>query len=91
MTKRPLMMPLPLGEVRPDHVYSMPDPDELGPAFTEVYRAHYYGEGAVSRDALARVLMLANGYLWLTSEGPGQTDCLRKLRDIWRARKARAL
>lgn len=68
--------------------YSMPDPDEHAEAYGEVYRCLYGGE-ELSREQLKRVLELAGGYMALTTYELGQECCVEKLRDIWRARRAR--
>lgn len=46
------------------------------------------GKRVVTYTHAAYVLMLANAYLTLTTYELGQEHCLRKLRDIWRARRA---
>lgn len=82
-------MRLPHGEADPAKRYSMPDPDELHASYERVYRARWYGGPAASEDDIAYVLTLAGGYLDLTTYTLGQECCVGKLRDIWRARRAR--
>lgn len=79
---------LPHDEADERNRYSMPDPDEHADALGEVYRHCYYGESLDLED-LKRVLALAQGYLDLTTYTLGQECCVGKLRDIWRARRAR--
>jgi hypothetical protein len=67
----------------------MPDPDVLRDAYAVVYRHEYYGERAPTDSETAMVLTLAAGYLDLTMYELGQECCVKKLRDIWRARRAR--
>jgi hypothetical protein len=70
--------------------YSMPDVDELHDAYIRLYRAVWYDhEGAPDIEDIKRVLMLANGYVSLTTYELGQECCVGKLRDIWRARRHR--
>ena len=85
---RPLLMRLPIGSTDPGETYAMPDPDVLGEAFERAYRHRYYGEGLGDQRDWDRVLMLARGYLGLTTYELGQECCVEKLRDIWRARRA---
>lgn len=96
--KRGLLLRLPHDETDERKRYSHPDPDELADAYAVVYRHHYYGERAPTREEMARVLVLAGGYLDLTTYGSapdrslgygGQEHCVKHLREIWRARKAR--
>jgi len=87
MASRP-MLQLPHGETNPRKRYVFPNPDELAAAYTAVRRHHYNGEREPTRQEMARVLMLAGGYLGLTTYELGQECCVEKLRDIWRARRA---
>lgn len=82
-------MSLPHDETDERERYSMPDPDEHADAFSRVYRHRWYGEAEPSREDFERVIMLADGYLSLTTYELGQECCVEKLRDIWRARRAR--
>lgn len=79
---------LPHGEDDPNKTYTMPDPDELGDAFSRAWMARFSGKHAAKND-MAAVLMMANAYLHLTTYSLGQEVCVGKLRDIWRARRAR--
>ncbi|MCC6649040.1 MAG: hypothetical protein IT374_26165 [Polyangiaceae bacterium] len=54
-----------------------------------VYRWRFHGERAPTPGEVARVLMLAGDYLHLTRYVLGQEHCVRQLRDLWRARRAR--
>jgi hypothetical protein len=80
---------LPHDATHPDQEYSMPDPDALLSAYVRAYRNHHYGEPCAPDD-IDRVIMLAAGYLQLTYYAQSQTASIGKLRDIWRARAARA-
>lgn len=87
-----MLIKLPHDETDPDKRYSMPDPDALADAYQRV-RSHWSrgaqpSEGNMESD-LAAVLALARGYLDLTTYELGQECCVGKLRDIWRARRAR--
>jgi hypothetical protein len=91
-------MLLPHGETEERKRYAMPDPDALGPSYGRLYDATWYRHPfgtplpetiEVSREDLRRLLSLANGYLTLTTYELGQEHCVSKLRDVWRARKAR--
>jgi hypothetical protein len=79
---------LPSGETDPGKRYSMPDPDALADAYSALYRARWYGERDATPEEVSQVLMLAQAYLHLTTYELGQECCVRKLRDIWRARRA---
>lgn len=90
MTK-PLRITLPHDETDESRRYSLPDPDELREAYAAVYRwHHWHGPVPPTREEWTRVLMLASGYLDLTTYDGGQECCVGKLRDLWRARRARA-
>lgn len=82
-------MPLPHGESDPAKEYSMPDPDALLETYDAAYSAHYSEKRALTEHQLAVILTLASGYLDLTMYALGQECCVEKLRDIWRARRAR--
>lgn len=89
--KAPLLlrMKLPHAETRPEHVYSMPDPDGLLEIYSRAYRRHFSEKQPLTEQEIAAVLTLAGGYLDLTMYELGQECCVGKLRDIWRARAAR--
>jgi hypothetical protein len=70
------------------HRYGMPDPDACADAFVIAYRHRYCGERAPSPIEVGKLLQLADGYLTLTTYALGQECCVRKLRDIWRARRS---
>jgi hypothetical protein len=80
---------LPTPDAPPDKTYSMVDPDYLPEALREVYGWLYYSEREPSRQALAHVVAMAEDYMHLTTYELGQENCVKKLRDIWRARRAR--
>lgn len=88
-------MRLPHDETDERKRYAMPDPDALAPAYGSLYDAAWYrGDRTtetvtVSREELRRLLSLAGGYLDLTTYELGQEHCVEKLRDVWRARRAR--
>lgn len=90
------MLRLPHGETRPERRYSMPDPDGLAADYLAVREKLYPGGledlpkvVVLGRVELEHVLRLAGAYLDLTTYELGQEHCVGKLRDIWRARRAR--
>lgn len=92
------MLRLPHGETRPERRYSMPDPDgKLFASYEAACRRlnpgcaleHLPDDVRLSRVELEHVLRLAGAYLDLTTYELGQEHCVGKLRDIWRARRAR--
>ena len=90
------MLRLPHGETRPEHRYSMPDPDGLAADYLAAREKLYPGGledlpkvVVLGRVELEHVLRLAGAYLDLTTYELGQEHCVGKLRDIWRARRAR--
>ena len=91
------MVRLPHAETDPAKRYSLPDPDYLGEAYTSAYRTTYYSGRAlgdrspvtVDYEVMSGLLMLSGGYLSLTTYELGQEACVEKLRDLWRARRAR--
>jgi hypothetical protein len=80
---------LPTPDAPPNDVYSMADPEYLPEALREIYGWLYYSEREPSREALVQVMSMAQGYIHLTTYELGQENCVEKLRDIWRARRAR--
>jgi hypothetical protein len=81
---------LPSADLPQSDRYQMPDPDgELGEAYERLYHQAYLDQ-PLSREDVKDVLMLAHGYLDLTTYDLGQECCVGKLRDIWRARRRRA-
>jgi hypothetical protein len=82
-------MRLPSDDAPPRERYTMPDPDGLSDAYQRLREAAYH-DTHMSRDDVKAVLMLAEGYLGLTTYEMGQECCVAKLRDIWRARRRRA-
>lgn len=86
-----LRMKLPHGETDDEKTYSMPDPDALLEAYDTAYRVHFSEKRALTDDQLAILFTLAGGYMGLTMYGLGQECCVGKLREIWRARRARAV
>lgn len=87
---KPLRITLPHAETDELRRYSLPDPDVLADAHDAVYRHHFYRERPPTREEITRVLMLARGYLDLALNERGQESSVGKLRDLWRARRARA-
>lgn len=96
--RRAGMLRLPHDETDPAKRYSMPDPDgRLFASYDAARRRLSPGcsledlpaEVRLSREELEHVLRLAMGYLDLTTYSLGQEHCVEKLRDIWRARRAR--
>jgi hypothetical protein len=73
------------------HRYSMPDPYALGEVYERVYRHIHYGEECDLDKDIAGVLVLAKGYLDLTTYSLGQECCVGKLRDIWRVCRSRTI
>ncbi len=96
----PMRIKLPHGEVDPIDTYSMPDPDALVDTYFDARRAVFPANGVLQSPPYPDVtltysqavdlLALAEGYLTLTTYELGQECCVEKLRDIWRARRARA-
>jgi len=90
-------MRLPHGETDERKRYSLPDPDALSEHYEKAYDAVYYrgrplGDASpvtLDKDDAAALLILARGYLDLTTYELGQECCVEKLRDVWRARRAR--
>ena len=85
---------LPHDESDRSKTYLMPDPEHEGSPYETLYAQAWSGFNApdkvtVNRVDLHRVLALARGYLTLTTYELGQEHCVGKLRDIWRARRAR--
>jgi hypothetical protein len=80
---------LPHGETNPTKLYSFPDPDANLEAWKAVNSWRYWNGPLPTPGQVSAVLDLAYGYLDLTTYELGQECCVRKLRDIWRARRAR--
>ncbi len=83
---QPIRLPLPHGETNPRKLYSYtnPDNDELHEALWQCRH------GKPSGAQLRRVVSAAMDYMHLTTYPLGQEHCVSQLRDIWRARRARA-
>lgn len=83
---------LPVGETDPNKIYHYPDPDALKPDYLEA-RSKFYTSGGrtqpLSEHELYVLFELAGAYLNLTTYALGQECCVEKLRDIWRARRAK--
>lgn len=80
---------LPSRDAPPEKRYSMPNPEHRPEAWGNVH-AWVYGEGPLPcREDLQQVLSMANGYRHLTMYELGQEHCVRQLRDVWRARRAK--
>ena len=89
------VMRLPHSETDERKRYTMADPDELDAAYSRVrsevfpfHRAASTPTVTVDRNDLARLLFAVDCYLHLTTYELGQEQCVRQLRDIWRARRA---
>lgn len=82
-------MRLPHGCADPAKRYAMPDPDTLGPMLDGARDRAYYTPEDLRREDLQALITLATGYMALTTFAGGQEAAVRKLRDIWRARRAR--
>jgi hypothetical protein len=69
----------------------MPDPDIGVSLYESAYRAYYYSGSnrELPHELVVALFTLAQGYLDLTTYELGQEHCVAKLRDIWRARKAK--
>ncbi len=80
---------LPHGETDPRKTYSFPDTDALSEAYAEAYDRHFHQKKSLTNSQVRVLLSLAQGYLALTTYVLGQECCVKKLRDIWRARRAR--
>jgi len=87
--KKPYHLRLPHGETDGAKRYVMPDPDAGLDAIGRMTDYWSGLRGELHRGDLARVLMLARGYIALTTYPLGQEHCVGKLRDVWRARRAR--
>ncbi len=83
------MLRLPTADAPQSERYAMPDPDALIDAYYRLYRSVWYDKTAPNDEDIKSVLILADGYLGLTMYELGQECCVSKLRDIWRARRAR--
>jgi len=86
---RPLLMRLPSPDAPRDLQYNMCDPDYMAERVRTIRTAHYSSGETLSREDVAVLLLLADDYLHLTTCACGQEHCVRKLRDIWRARRGR--
>lgn len=94
-----LRMNLPHGETDSRKTYSMPDPDALSDACSEAHHAVFphtselrgppYPDVTLTYSQAVALLTLSEGYRVLTMHELGQEHCVEKLRDIWRARRAR--
>lgn len=84
-----MILRLPHGEVDESKRYTMPDPDACASALRVVRRNHHYGERAPTEVEITCVILLAEGYIDLTTYDLGQECCVEKLRDIWRAMRAK--
>lgn len=73
------------GETNPRRTYTLPDPDS--PGLHDA--AHAARSGEPTRSQLYELAAVAEAYLHLTTYSLGQEHCARKLRDVWRARRAR--
>lgn len=80
---------LPHGNTDPEKAYAFPDPDQRPEAIWSLHQWLFAGGPKPSRDALIHIERLADAYVSLTTYELGQECCVRKLRDIWRARRAR--
>lgn len=90
-----MRMKLPHGEPNTHKHYSMPDPDALVASYKRARRVlgarRITANVVLSYEDAAALAALARGYLDLTTQELGQEGCVRRLRDIWRARRARGL
>ena len=77
---------LPHGEQDPAKQYIFPDP--LHGPFIEAERKARYNPQALTSTELLALCSLASAYRSLTADELGQEHCVKKLRDIWRARRA---
>jgi hypothetical protein len=91
------MIKLPRGETDTRKTYVFPDPDALGQLLWRTRYAYLYPVGIdeprpstvdVARGDLEKLLAYAEAYIDLTTYELGQEHCVKKLRDIWRARRA---
>lgn len=83
------VLQLPTADAPANKRYVMPDPDALMEVYQRLHEAAYH-DLPISTADVKDVLLLAEGYLNLTTYELGQECCVAKLRDIWRARRARA-
>ena len=91
-----ILLQLPHDNDDPSKRYALADPDELTPYAVRAYRATYYDEPddsdelvTVSRKSMIALLAMAESYQALTMSALTQKDAVGKLRDLWRARRAR--
>jgi len=83
-------MRLPHDETAECNWYTMPDPDVLEPLYRAARHRRYYPNTHLcytDEQITDALIALAGGYLDLTMYELGQECCVRKLRDIWRARR----
>lgn len=80
---------LPIGETDERKVYRMPDPDDLQDSIDAIYRWRYYSGPEPTTEQFTAAYIAAASYIALTTCFLGQEHCVRKLRDIWRARRDR--
>ena len=90
MEKPKILLKLPINCKDSKKLYSMPNPDALIESYSKVRDWRFNGGADPTEEEIAHVLMLARGYLDLTTYSLGQTCCVGKLKDIWRARRAGA-
>ena len=81
-----IRMRLPHGETDHRKRYSFSDPDSER-LIEALDRCRY---GTPTREDVLLVLGVASDYMHLTTYELGQEHCVRQLRSIWRARRARA-
>lgn len=85
----PIRLTLPHDETNASKVYSFPNPmfrDES--AWTVRYVVIPGIADTEHRSALYQILAMAEAYQYLTASGIGQENAVKKLRDIWRVRRA---
>jgi len=83
--RRAIRITLPHGETDPRKQYSFSDPHSE--RVHEALDSLRYG--SPTREDVLIALALASDYLHLTTYALGQEHCVRQLRDIWRALRAR--
>ncbi len=91
MNPRDKRLRLPHGETDETKVYLMPNPASCNESLHEI--RHWVFNGALDGHRpeyrhFAAVVSLAEAYTHLTASPLGQEHSVRKLRDIWRARRA---
>lgn len=82
---------LPYDETNPAKVYTLVDPESVYEDVQSARDGHCHHKRELTRHEIALLLDIAGDWLHLTTYELGQECCVGKLRDLWRARRAREL